>query len=156
MSSVTLTAELLWLVVLVFVLISGWHFTHCTWVYCPITKEFRMTLERRSGFEISHLRRKCPRIPGSFPVSPLLLFTAFSLPCPKFNHEAVFLCGFAILIFSEASGLEWNPNIKEPRPSRRGDGTFWGLGVGFFCLLGFLFVFWFKISHSLLLFLCIM
>lgn len=51
-SSVTLTAELFWLAVLVFVVLTpGWHFTHCTWVYCPIIKEFRMTPERRSGFQ---------------------------------------------------------------------------------------------------------
>lgn len=50
-----------------FFLIPGWHFTHCTWVYCPIIKEFRMTLEKRTKFQrFSHLRRNYPRVLGLF------------------------------------------------------------------------------------------
>lgn len=109
-----------------FFLIPGWHFTHCTWVYCPIIKEFRMTLEKRTKFQrFSHLRRNYPRVLGLFfgvfvfffffTNSPQFLFRAFALPCPEFSREAVSPYGFALLIFSEASGLKRNPRIQESR-----------------------------------------
>lgn len=78
-----------------------------------------MTLGKRTKFQrFSHLRRNYPRVLGFvffFTNSPQFLFRAFALPRPEFSHEAVSPYGFALLIFSEASGLKRNPRIQEPR-----------------------------------------
>lgn len=94
--------------------------------FSPRNREMQADLRKEiSTSEISHLRRRRLELLVwffFFKQSPYFYLQLSVFSCPNFSFEAVSLCGFAVLIFSEASGPKWNPRIKEPR-----EGVGWHL-----------------------------